>query len=97
MFALKKVLNNYSLQWNPVGSSNAMEFDGFKNCFGFLLSKDLNIGTFVLDQHSSILKHMGTNLKTITHYFDLWHIKKIIAIATNLFHIIPFMHYSLTN
>ena len=63
-------------QRNEVGSSPAMEYEGFQRCMTFLLGCGLAIGTFISDRHVSIAKHMREKLKDITHYFDLWHIKK---------------------
>jgi hypothetical protein len=42
----------------------------------FLLASGLAISTFVSDRHTSIAKHMREKLPNITHYFDLWHLKK---------------------
>ena len=64
------------VQRNEVGSSTAMEYEGFQSCINYLLCTGLVISTFVSDRHKSIAKHMRQNLKNITHYFDLWHLKK---------------------
>ncbi|XP_031550632.1 uncharacterized protein LOC116288061 [Actinia tenebrosa] len=55
-----------------------MEFPGFKNCMGYLLGSGLAIGTIITDRHVSIRKYMREQLSHITHYFDLWHLKKKI-------------------
>lgn len=53
-----------------------MEYEGFQRCMTYLLGCGVVIGTFISDRHASIAKHMREKLKGITHYFDLWHIKK---------------------
>ena len=53
-----------------------MEYAGFQRCMAYLLGPGLAIGTFISDRHLSIAKHMREKLSNITHYFDLWHIKK---------------------
>jgi hypothetical protein len=53
-----------------------MEFMAFKSCMDYLLAQGLTIRTFISDRHTSIEKYMKTSLEKITHYFDLWHLKK---------------------
>ena len=53
-----------------------MEFLGFKTCMNFLIGCGVVIGTFISDRHVQIASHMKNVLKNITHYFDLWHLKK---------------------
>lgn len=59
-----------------MGSSNAIEYAAFQRCMDFLLGNGLPISTFVSDRHASITKHMREELTNITHYFDIWHLKK---------------------
>ena len=66
----------YLLQRNEVGSSTALEYAGFQRAMTFLLGCGLAIGTFISDRHVSIAKHMREKLSNITHFFDLWHLKK---------------------
>ncbi|KAK3703272.1 hypothetical protein QZH41_010164 [Actinostola sp. cb2023] len=66
------------VQRNVAGSSPAMEMLGFKKCMDALMACGLVLGTLITDRHSSIIKHMRENLGHITHYFDLWHLKKKI-------------------
>ena len=77
---LKLHWNNYnfslSCQRNQAGNSPAMEFLGFQSCMDFLLGCGVVISTFISDRHTQIASHMKTVLKNITHYFDLWHLKK---------------------
>lgn len=72
--------NNYtfslSCQRNQAGNSPAMEFLGFQSCMDFLLGCGVVISTFISARHTQIASHMKTVLKNITHYFDLWHLKK---------------------
>ena len=42
----------------------------------FLLGCGVVISTFISDRHTQIASRMKNVLKNITHYFDLWHLKK---------------------
>ena len=53
-----------------------MEFEGFKRSMGFVIGNGVNVKTFVSDRHLSIAKHMREQHSDITHYFDIWHLKK---------------------
>ena len=53
-----------------------MEFMGFKECINFLLGYGIIITSFISDRHVSIASHMKKVLTGITHYFDIWHLKK---------------------
>ena len=53
-----------------------MEYEGFKRTMDFLL-RELDISTLVSDRHQTIAKHMREKLPNITHYFNIWHLKKI--------------------
>ena len=53
-----------------------MEYEGFVRCLSFLKLHEFNIDVFVSDRHISIAKHMREKENGITHYFDLWHLKK---------------------
>lgn len=64
------------LQRNEVGSSHGMEYMAFQNCMAYILGYGLVIGTFISNRHLQIARHMRQHLGQITHYFDLWHIKK---------------------
>ena len=68
------------LQSNEVGSSNAMEKEGFIRCIMFLYALGLSIGTLVTDRHSGIRKWVSERLD-INHRFDIWHIAKSMLIA----------------
>lgn len=52
-----------------------MELMGFKHCLEYLLGYGLSISTFVSDRHLGIAAYMR-NVTNITHYFDVWHLKK---------------------
>ena len=58
-----------------MGSSTAMEYEGFCRSMEYLLSL-IAVKAFVSDPHSSITKHMREQLPQIIHYFDIWHLKK---------------------
>ena len=63
-------------QRNQAGSSPAMEFMGFKACMDYLIGYGLLLTAFVSDRHVSIAAYMRKSLTNITHYFDIWHLKK---------------------
>ena len=62
-----------------------MEFMGFQRCMQYLLGCELLITTFISDRHTSIASHMRNALSEITHYFDIWHIKKSKSFTTFLY------------
>lgn len=72
------ILHFSLIQRNQAGSSPAMEFMGFKSCMEFLIGYGLLITAFVSDRHVSIAAYMKKSLTAITHYFDIWHLKKKI-------------------
>lgn len=53
-----------------------MECMAFQQCMEYLIGYGLLITTFISDRHISIASHMSKVLKTIVHYFDIWHLKK---------------------
>ena len=53
-----------------------MEYAGFQRAIEHLLDRGFDISAFISDRHISIAKHMRDELPMITHYFDLWHLKK---------------------
>ena len=53
-----------------------MEFMAFKLSMDYLITYGLCITTFISDRHTSIAKYMRDVLKSIVHYFDIWHLKK---------------------
>jgi len=53
-----------------------MEFMALKECINFLLAYGIIIKCFISDCHVSIASHMKKVLTEITHYFDIWHLKK---------------------
>lgn len=69
----------FKLQRNQAGNSPAMEFMGFQSCIDFLLGCGIVITTFISDRHTQIASHMKNVLTQITHYFDLWHLKKSMS------------------
>ena len=56
-----------------------MEYAGFCQSMEYLLGLGLVVKTFVSDRHSAIAKHMREKLSSITHYFDIWHLKKSMS------------------
>ena len=63
---------------NEVGNSKGLQYAGFQRSIIFLKSNGLGISVVVFDKHRSIAKHMRENEKETKHYFDLWHLKKLI-------------------
>lgn len=53
-----------------------MEFMGFQKCMDFLLGFGIVIAAFISDRYTQIASHMKNVLSHVTHYFDLWHLKK---------------------
>lgn len=53
-----------------------MEYAAFVRCIEFLVGFGMPFESFVSDRHTSVVKHMREKLPNITHYFDLWHLKK---------------------
>ena len=49
---------------------------GFKECINFLIGYGIIVTSFISDRHVSIASHMKKVLTGITHYFDIWHLKK---------------------
>ena len=62
-------------QSNEVGSSVAMEKEGFVRCIMFLYAVGIAVSTLVTDKHTGIRKWVADNM-TIDHRFDVWHIAK---------------------
>ena len=60
-----------------------MEFMGFQQAINHLLGLGLAISTFISDRHTTIACSMKKDYANITHYFDLWHIKKSMLITFN--------------
>ncbi|KAK3755170.1 hypothetical protein QZH41_010695 [Actinostola sp. cb2023] len=75
---VSKIIHFDLVQKNESGSSTAMEYMGFQRSMTFLLGTGISISTFISDRHTGIAKHMREQLTKITHYFDLWHLKKKI-------------------
>lgn len=53
-----------------------MECMAFKIAMDFLIGSNIVIQTFVSDRHIAIASHMRHVLSNITHYYDIWHLKK---------------------
>ncbi|KAK3715783.1 hypothetical protein QZH41_018834 [Actinostola sp. cb2023] len=83
MFCCSKpqIIHFELVQRNEAGNSGAMEMIGFKRSLSYLLGCGLAISTFISDRHSSIAKYMREQMTGITHYFDLWHLKKSVRKA----------------
>lgn len=68
--SLPLVIHFALVQRNEVGSSPAMEYEGFQRCMTFLLGCGLAISTFISDRYVSIAKHMREKLKDISKRTD---------------------------
>ncbi|XP_068747225.1 uncharacterized protein [Montipora capricornis] len=80
---LPSIIHFALIQRNQAGSSPAMEFMGFQKCMDFLVGFGIVIAAFISDRHTQIASHMKNVLSHITHYFDLWHLKKKITKLLN--------------
>lgn len=69
----------FLFQSNQSGNSNAMELDGAKRCFNYLLQAGLQIPVFISDRHTSIAKWIAESHKGTKHLFDLWHVCKSVV------------------
>ncbi|XP_068705994.1 uncharacterized protein [Montipora foliosa] len=73
---LPRIIHFALVQRNQAGSSPGMEFLGFQTCMNFHIGCAVVIRTYISDRHVQIASHMKNVLKNITHYFDIWHLKK---------------------
>lgn len=64
------------LQSNEVGGSYHMEKEGLIRVIHFLTENNLSIGVLVTDRHKQINKWLRENHKSISHYYDVWHVVK---------------------
>ena len=53
-----------------------MEFLASQQCMDYLQKQGVTVESLITDRHSSISKYMREQLKKVTHYFDLWHLRK---------------------
>ena len=64
-----------------VGRSYHMEKEGLKRVLDFLQQeKEMNVEVLVTDRHRQINKWLRNEHEEITHYYDVWHIAKGIAL-----------------
>ena len=64
-----------------MGSSTAMEYEGFKRSMTVISAQPCGVSTFVSDRHTSVVKHMREQLAHIIHYYDLWHVEKSMKLS----------------
>lgn len=74
-----KVIDFHVVQVSEVGSSNAMEREGFKRCMTNIANRDGNIKVVATDRHIGIAADMKKNYPDKTHQFDVWHLSKSIT------------------
>ena len=63
-------------QRNEAGSSQGMELLAFQQCMSYLLKQGITLDSLITDRHSSIAKYIREQFTKVTHYFDLWHLRK---------------------
>ena len=63
-------------QRNEAGSSQGMEFLAFQQCMSYLQKQGVTLESLITDRHSSIAKYMREQFTKVSHYFDLWHLRK---------------------
>ncbi|KAK5935054.1 hypothetical protein CgunFtcFv8_020451 [Champsocephalus gunnari] len=73
-----KVLDTQLIQSNEVSSSNAMELEGLKRGLQKLNDEGVTIASITTDRHGSVKKYMGEKEPSIEHWFDVWHVAKVI-------------------
>ncbi|KAK3732559.1 hypothetical protein QZH41_017850, partial [Actinostola sp. cb2023] len=73
---LPMIIHFSLIQRNQAGNSPAMELMGLRQSMDYLIGYGIPITTFISDRHIGIACHMKNMLSHITHYFDIWHLKK---------------------
>ncbi|KAM7307397.1 hypothetical protein ISCGN_011033 [Ixodes scapularis] len=61
-----------------VRNSGQMEKEGLIRSLDFVKGKDLTVRSLTTDRHRSIAKHMREQEAAILHYFDIWHVSKMV-------------------
>ena len=56
-----------------------MELEGAKRCFEYLLDSGVPVPEFTSDRHVGIAKWLREQHPEITHYYNIWHIARIIT------------------
>ncbi|KAM9376163.1 uncharacterized protein KZ484_008752 [Pholidichthys leucotaenia] len=64
------------LKSNEVGSSNAMEKEGFICSMDLLEEHGLAVDAIITDRQPQIQKHMREKMPDVRHYYDVWHVAK---------------------
>lgn len=59
-----------------MGGSYHMELAGLKKVKAALESEHVKVKVLITDRHPQIQKWIRDNWKTVTHYFDIWHVAK---------------------
>ena len=66
----------YDPQSNEVKSSVHMEKEGLIRCLKYLSKSGVKVDCLVTDRHNQVQKYMKDEKPTITHYYDVWHLRK---------------------
>ena len=53
-----------------------MKFLAFQQCMSYLQKQGVTLESLVTDGHFSIAKYMREQFTKVTHYFDLWQLRK---------------------
>ena len=71
-----------------------MEKEGLIRSVRLIEDAGLEIGSLVTDRHPQIQKHVREQMKSTTHYFDVWHVAKGKLVLKGVFDIC--MKFTLT-
>lgn len=74
-----KIIDFNVIQVSEVGSSNAMEREGFKRCMNRLMEMGANVKVVATDGHIGIACDMKKDHPDKDHQQDVWHISKRIT------------------
>jgi len=74
-----KVVAFSVVQVTKATSSNAMEKEGFKQCFESLDGDGVEIDRMATDRHVSISSYMNKDHPEINHQYDVWHLSKWVV------------------
>ncbi|KAL5011915.1 hypothetical protein ScPMuIL_010466 [Solemya velum] len=66
------------IQSNEVKHSVNMEKEGLIRCVDWLKSEELDVSTVVTDRNMQIQKWIRENMSTTKHYYDVWHVAKVL-------------------
>jgi solute carrier family 8 (sodium/calcium exchanger) len=69
------------MQSNEVNGSYFMEKEGLQRAVAKLQENGLSLNTIVTDRHCQIAKWIRDELPNVVHFYDVWHIAKVIFVC----------------